>query len=142
VFQPLAVLLKVGALEQVLFVEYTHRFLEEYLRFPIPRYLNEILCYGFYQQSKGKMSFAQKNSNLLQFEEMTNYEKHLKDRDKSQIFLQTAFAFSFYLRQKYGSDFLVRWIHDNQGETLEETYLRLTQKSLRDDYYLFFKKMP
>jgi hypothetical protein len=134
--QPPEMLFKNGSLTKVIFIGYSHYFIDSYTNSKCPEWMNEALSdyfYSIFSSEKNDPNF--KPVKLVRFGDYANLRINLPSYPLANEFYRTSIRLFSFLNSRYGNDFCDRLLSSlRDGKNTDEIFLKLAGKTIENIY--------
>jgi|GEM_PF-4697871 len=130
--QPIRILIKKNVLSKVLFIEYTHYFIDSLTDNNCPGWFNEMLSYYYYALYAGDKVFENDfKAVFYKFDDFCNLKKNINDFDKIKAFYLYSYKFASFLDKNRGIIFK-RILSDMKNNiNLNKSFINIYGKSIK-----------
>ena len=139
--QPIDSLVKKSVLKKVIFVEYSHYFIDSYTKNNCPLWLNEMLSSYFYYLFYNKqVNLSYQIKNLQNFNDFINLQSNIYDKEKMEDFNNISIKFSIFLSKKFNDIYLSNILENLRNNVrFEEIIQNKLKKDIKEIYEKDFK---
>ncbi len=134
--QPLEILIKKKLLKKIIFIEYSHYFIDSFTGNNCPLWFNEMLSYNYFNSVINYDNIPEKEIKIISdYSKFIDLKKNLKNMDLMDKFYHTAILFADYLNNIYGGNFNKKiLILLCEKKTFDESILILFNKDIKKLY--------